>query len=172
MIASMGWYPGRSAALNLLTEIYPAIQLKRPDCELKLAGWNARKELSSFIGQNKVHILENIPDVEDFFKSLTVFVYIPSRGSGMKIKVIEAMLYGIPVVTTREGLEGLPAEHCEHALIVESNAEAAQGALRLLDDPGLRRKLSQNARKMVTLHCHRDTVMEKVESLYQSIIQK
>lgn len=172
MIASMGWYPGKSAALNLIKEIYPLIKSQKPECQLRLAGWNARRELAGFLNQDGVEILENIPVVEDFFKSLSVFVYMPSRGSGMKIKVMEAMLYGIPVVTTLEGLEGLPAVHGTHAMIAQDNQMAASYALELLADSKLRDRLSKNACTMIHEHCHKDSIMRKIENLYENIIQK
>ena len=49
-------------------------------------------------------------------------VYAPSRGSGMKIKILEAMAFGVPVVTTSEGVEGFPAVDGVHAGVCEDDA--------------------------------------------------
>ena len=62
-------------------------------------------------------------------------VYAPSRGSGMKIKILEAMASGVPVVTTSEGVEGLPAVDGVHAGVCEDDAGLIDRTVALLEDP-------------------------------------
>ncbi|MFZ4713419.1 MAG: glycosyltransferase family 4 protein [Bacteriovoracaceae bacterium] len=169
MIASMGWYPGKSAALNLLQSVYPEVQREIPEVEVHLAGWNAKAELLSYVGQTGVHIFENIPQVESFFHSLSVFVYLPSRGSGMKIKVLEAMMYGIPVVTTEEGLEGLPAIHGIHAMIATNSSQAAKYTIELLNDKKKSQGISAMARALIESHCGKEKVVSEIEKIYKDI---
>jgi glycosyltransferase involved in cell wall biosynthesis len=170
MIASMGWYPGKSAALTLIDQIFPSLHSETPALKLRIAGWGARKELASFLEQDGIEILENIPVVEDFFKSLSVFVYIPSRGSGMKIKVLEAMMFGLPVVTNQEGLEGLPAVHGEQVMIAHSVSEAITHTKTLLNSPSMRQKIGHAGRKLVEDHCDRSCVINSLEKMYEKII--
>src|SRR4029453_11452473 len=59
-----------------------------------------------------------------------------SRGSGMKIKILEAMAFGVPVVTTSEGVEGLPAEDGVHAGVCDDDDGLIERAVDLLQDPG------------------------------------
>lgn len=169
MIASMGWYPGKSAALNLLREIFPHVQKQRPECILRIAGWGARSQLSAYVDLPAVRIEENIQNVEAFFKSLTVFVYIPSRGSGMKMKVLEALLFGIPVVSNAEGLEGLPAVHGIHAFIAEDDERAIEYTLKLLGDAALREQFRINGRALVAQHCDKDKILDQLEKTYKQI---
>ena len=51
--------------------------------------------------------MENLAHPADFFSRVAVMAYAPARGTGMKVKVLESMAYGVPVVTTAEGAEGL-----------------------------------------------------------------
>ena len=60
-------------------------------------------------GAAGVEIRSDVPDAQPFFRELDVLVYAPAVGSGMKVKVIEAMALGTPVVTNSQGIEGLPA---------------------------------------------------------------
>lgn len=169
MIASMGWYPGHSAAFRLINSIFPKVSSQMEEVILAIAGWGAKKELADFIGKKNIEISENLPLVQDFFHSLTVFVYLPSRGSGMKIKVLEAMLYGIPVVTTSEGVEGLPAKNKIHAFIVENDEEAIQATIELLKDIKLREKIRNNARQLVEEYCDKKKVVDELETIYKTI---
>ena len=57
-----------------------------------------------------VSIEENVPDIRPYFERSSVFLYPPARGSGMKIKVLEAMAFGMPLVTTEHGAEGMLEE--------------------------------------------------------------
>lgn len=170
MIASMGWYPGRSAAFRLINNIFPQVSSQMNEVILSIAGWGAKKELCDFVGKKNIEVNENLPLVQDFFHSLTVFVYLPSRGSGMKIKVLEAMLYGIPVVTTSEGVEGLPIKNKVHAYIVESDNEAVNATIELLKNKNLRDTIRHNARHLIKEYCDQQKIVSELEAIYKTII--
>src|SRR5208282_3158154 len=69
LIGSMGWYPGYSAAVRLLTRLYPEIKRRVPDVTVRIAGWSARSALRDFLDLPGVEILENLADVRPFFES-------------------------------------------------------------------------------------------------------
>jgi glycosyltransferase involved in cell wall biosynthesis len=169
MIASMGWHPGKSAAHTLLKSIHPKLIKENDQIKLFLAGWNARIELKDFIGQEGVSIEENVKSVRDFMNKLKVFVYIPSKGSGMKIKVLEAMLFGIPVITTTEGIEGLPAKNGIHALISDDLETLYSYTKKLLDDDELANQLRKNARTLIETYCDKKIIVDQLETLYTTI---
>ncbi len=109
LIGAMNWYPGYSAGLRLLTRLWPEIKRRVPAARLQIVGWSARSAFRDSLGLPDVEIAENVPDTRPYFERTGVLLYAPSRGSGMKIKVLEAMGFGVPVVTTSEGVEGIPA---------------------------------------------------------------
>ena len=115
VIGNMDWYPTRSAAERFLTRLWPGIKARIPEAHAQVVGWNARVALKDFLNLPDVTIEENVPDIRPYFERTGVLLYSPARGSGMKIKVLEALALGVPVVTTSEGVEGLPAEDGVHA---------------------------------------------------------
>jgi glycosyltransferase involved in cell wall biosynthesis len=70
-------------------------------------------------------------------------------GGGMRVKILNAMAQGLPIVTTTLGCEGIAVEHGRHALIADTPADFADAVLKLLDDPLLAQKLGSNGRELI-----------------------
>lgn len=170
LVASMTWYPGRSAAERLLTRLWPAIRDRIPDARLEIVGWGARTALARHLDTPDVAILENVPDVRPHFENADLLLYAPGRGSGMKVKILEAMLYGVPVVTTREGVEGLPAIDMTHAGIADDDQTLVQRAVEILRNKTLAENLRNQARNLVLQHCGPENVLDQLEIIHQSIV--
>ena len=169
LIGSMAWYPGYSAAVRLLTRLYPQIRRAVPDVTVRIAGWSARSAQREFVDLPGVEIVENVADVRPFFESLGVMLYAPIRGSGMKIKVLEAMSFGVPVVTTTEGVEGLPAEDGVHAGIADDDQGLIDRTVAMLRDPARQNLQRRAARALVESHCSPETTVSAIESIYEAM---
>src|SRR5438874_7282855 len=168
----MNCYPSRSAALRLLTRLLPAIRAKLPGVRVVIVGWYARMALRTFLETPGVEILENVPDTRPFFENSSLLLYAPERGSGMKVKVLEAFAYGVPVVTTTEGVEGIPAQDGVHAGINDEDAGLVERALGLLKDLARQESQRQAARSLVEEHCHPRVVLDGVERCYEDMLNR
>ena len=84
-----------------------------------------------------------------------MFLYAPSRGSGMKIKILEAMAFGVPVVTTGEGVEGLPAVDGVHAGVCEDDAGLIERHRRPAGRPRPAEPPCRAARRLIETFCGR-----------------
>jgi glycosyltransferase involved in cell wall biosynthesis len=170
VIGSMGWYPSYSAAVRLLTRLWPEIKRRVPRARVQIVGWNARSALKPFLGMPDVTIEENVPDIRPYFERTGVLLYAPGRGSGMKIKILEALAFGVPVVTTSEGVEGLPAEDGIHAGIVEEDAGLIERTLRLLGDPDAQNRQRQAGRALLERHCGPGPTIDGIEKIYADML--
>lgn len=168
-IASMNWTPGYLAAERMITRIFPLIQAKKPDARLLLVGWNARKALAGYLETPGVQVIENVPEAKPYFRKLRVFAYPLPQGSGMMAKVLEAMAYGIPVVTTTEGMEGISGENGSHAFIADDDELFADRVIQLLDDPSLRQRLRFNARQLIEDRYSPGPAVCALEHVYQRL---
>jgi glycosyltransferase involved in cell wall biosynthesis len=166
LIGSMHWPPSLSAARRLLTRLWPEIKRRVPAARLQVVGWQARSALGEFLGMEDVSVLENVPETRPHFEAASVFVYAPGRGSGMKIKIQEAMAYGVPVVTTSEGVEGLPAEDGIHACVCDDDGGLIDRTVRLLGDVGLQNRQRLAARRLIETHCAPAATLDALEKLY------
>lgn len=169
LIASMGWYPGRSAAERLLTRLWPTIRRRLPSARLRIVGWGAEAALERFAGEPGVEILGDVPDIRPFFEDAGVLLYAPARGSGMKVKVLESFAFGLPVVTTGEGVEGLPAVDGVHAGVCEDDAGLVDRTVELLESRELQDRQRRAARTLVEEHCAPERAVDAIEALYHRV---
>lgn len=170
LIGGMTWYPSISAAERLLKNLWPEITKQVPDAQLRIVGWSARKALKDYLSLPNVEILENVSDIQPFFEEASVMVYAPARGSGMKMKILESLAFGIPVVTTSEGAEGIPAKDMVHMGLCEDDAGLIERTVRILNNPDLQEKLRTQGRELLASHCGEDTTVEQIEQIYDKML--
>jgi len=171
LIGSMVWSPGYLAAVRLLTSIWPRVKARVRDARLLIAGWGARQSLGRFLDQSDVTILEDVPDIEPVFRQLSVLAYPAPDSSGMKVKVLEAMAYGAPIVTTSVGMEGIDAINGVHALIANEDEEFAEMVITLLKDKEARQEMRLAGRRLVEEKYSPGPVLPRIEALYERVIQ-
>jgi polysaccharide biosynthesis protein PslH len=170
LIGSMHWEPSRSAAERLITRIWPLVKQGFPEARLYIAGWNASKYLQKYRGRPDLEVAENLAHPSDFFSKTAVMVYAPSRGSGMKVKVMEAMAYGVPVVTTWEGVEGIAYENGRECWVGESDDDLAGKVCRLLTNSAERQQMRDAARRLIEEVYSARPVVDKMMSVYRQLV--
>lgn len=170
LIGTMNWYPSYSAAVRLLTQLWASIKDRVKDVKLQIVGWSARSALHEFLDLPDVTIIENVPDIRPYFESTSVFLYTPARGSGMKIKILEALAWGVPVVTTQEGVEGLPALDGIHAGICDEDSGLIERTVKLLQSQSQQNRQRSAGRDLIEKICSPQATLDALESLYGETI--
>jgi glycosyltransferase involved in cell wall biosynthesis len=107
-----------------------------------------------------------VPESSEFMKSRSILVSPCFSGSGMRVKIIEAMALGKAVITTPLGAEGLCAENGTHIILATKPQEYITELLKLIEDPALCLKLGNNARKMISEKFNNATVASKLAAFY------
>jgi glycosyltransferase involved in cell wall biosynthesis len=140
--------PNRDALKWLLDEIWPIVRARVPDAELHVAGPGLPDDFLASTPTG-VRILGFVRDVGDFLDKAAVAV-VPYRfGGGVKIKALDAMAHGCPVVATTIGAEGLRVERGKH-LLIEDDAEGFAAAVsRVLKSRELQMSLGEAGRAHV-----------------------
>ena len=169
LIGSFHWQPTYSAGIRLLTRLWPEIKRRVPAARLQVVGRRARAALADFADSPDVEIHEDVPDIIPYFLDTSVLLYAPTRGSGMKVKILEAFALGVPVVTTSEGVEGIPAVDGIHAGISEGDAGLIERAVALLNDTELQQTRRRAARELVDAHCSPGVVLDQLENIYAGV---
>ena len=169
LLGSMHWPPSRSAGERLLTRVWPRVKARMPRARLLVAGWNARRHLGHLATGPDVTLEENLASPTDFFSRVSVLAYPPGRGSGMKIKVMEAMAYGVPVVTTGEGVEGMAVEPGVHCAVAEDDDTIARSVCALLEDRATRLAYRQAARGLLETGYTAAPVMARMMDVYDTV---
>ena len=131
LIGSFNWTPTLSAGNKLIKDIWPRLKGIIPNLKLLLVGRNAGAVFGK--GYSGLEIHSDVDDTLPFFHRIDTMVYLPSIGSGMKIKVLEAIALGVPVVTNSEGAEGLPLSVASK-ITVDSELQAIDRIVRFANN--------------------------------------
>ncbi|MBI5099766.1 MAG: glycosyltransferase [Nitrospirae bacterium] len=141
-----GFYhrPNVDAMLFFVREILPIIKQEIPDTKLFIVGSNPPKEILE-LKSGDVEVTGYVRDVSPYFENCRVFVSPLRYGAGMKGKIGHSMGYGLPVVTTTIGAEGIGLTNFRNALISDEPKEFAEFAIRLYKDKELWNRISRNS---------------------------
>jgi glycosyltransferase involved in cell wall biosynthesis len=168
-IGTMTWEPNKDGIKWFIEEIYPKIKKENPDVLLTIVG----KYDDLFLDKSddvSIKILGYVPDLEDMYKNATLFICPLRFGSGMKIKVLDAMYRGLPMITTSIGAESIDLEDGTHCFIADTPDEFAKKTLMLLGDPNLWRKFSTNSRALAARVYTWESEYKRLDAAFEKII--
>jgi glycosyltransferase involved in cell wall biosynthesis len=94
------------------------------------------------------------------------------EGGGTRLKILEAMALGVPVVATSKGAEGLDATHGENILVADEPADFARCVVEVLRNPDLRARLSANARCLVTTQYDWQPIGRRFVALVEATVER
>jgi glycosyltransferase involved in cell wall biosynthesis len=167
-VGAMDYEPNVDAILYFCNEIFNLIKKNRPNCTLIVVG---KSPPAQIIGLNKrpgIMIVGEVEDVKPFYKKSLISVVPLRSGGGTRLKILEAMALGTPVVSTSIGCEGLHVENNRNILIADNPADFAQQITNLLTDVELWNWISQNGRSLVEGNYD----WEKISSEYWAILEE
>ena len=155
-ILFVGWMrhlPNRDAIAWFVSEIWPLIKSANVAVRLQIIGKGLQGELRAALDSDeRVEYLGYVDDVTGFVQRACVSV-VPIRvGSGSRLKILESMALGTPVVSTTIGCEGIEAKDGEELIIADDPQGFAQSVLELLYDKDKRTRIAANARRLVEQH--------------------
>lgn len=160
-IGNMGYQPNVDAAVYFCHEVLPLIRRDVPDAKLWIVGINPGAPVRRLEG-NGVFITGGVPDVIPYYRRSKVCVVPLRAGSGTRLKVLEAMALGRPVVSTTMGCEGLEVVDGEHILIADDTKLLAEQTVKLLRHNELRARIAAKARAFVVASYDWDIIAEKL----------
>ncbi|HMR62565.1 MAG TPA: glycosyltransferase [Anaerolineae bacterium] len=149
-----------------LQDIFPRIQARVPDVQLTITGDHAGLPLPAV---NNVILTGFVDDVRPLIASASISL-VPLRvGGGTRLKILEAMALGTPVVTTSKGAEGLDVEPGKHLLIADTPSAFAEAIILLLSESRLRQQVVDNAYQLVCQKYDCAAVMPQFLSLIDRV---
>jgi glycosyltransferase involved in cell wall biosynthesis len=160
--------PNVDAALRLARGIFPRVRARHPDAVLQLVGDAPPASVRRLAGPGVV-VTGRVPDVAPFLDAASVVVAPLRMGGGIRIKVMDALAFGKPIVATPLAAEGLNVTDRRELLLAESDEAFADAVSALLSDAPLRASLSANARAWAIEFGAPGRVGAAFERLYRSI---
>ena len=167
-IGNMGYPPCVDAVLYFCREIFPLIRRKIGAAELWIVGRDPRPEVLQLNGDG-VHVTGRVDDVIPYYRQSAVCVVPLRAGGGTRLKILEAMALGRPVVSTTIGCEGLDVVDGEHLLIADTPEQFAEKTVRLLTDRQLYQHIAANGRQLVEDRYDWDKIAGRLMDVYAEI---
>lgn len=144
-IGALDWSPNQEGIIWFLDYCWPKIHNQNPELKFYLAGRNAPEWFERRIKREGVEYLGEIENAYDFINSKAIMVVPLFSGSGMRIKIIEGMALGKPIITTDIGTEGIPTENWNNILIANDENQFTDAIQRLISDRNLADQIGRNA---------------------------
>lgn len=148
-VASMDSEANHDGAMFLLREVWPLVASKCPDARLLFVGRNPQRDLRAAHDGNTVIVTGTVSDVMTYYREAAVAVVPLRSGGGTRLKILEAMAAGVPVVSTTVGCEGLELVQDRDLIVADAADAIATAVAQLLENPGLRSDMAAQARQTV-----------------------
>lgn len=168
-IGSMDWLPNREGIDWFLEKVWPKVQSQFPDAKFFIAGRNFPAD---FPGKEYTN-LEIVGEVENsraFIQSKKIMVVPLFSGSGIRVKILEALAEGRTVISTSIGVEGINAVNEEHLLIADDADAFARLIKRCLKDPDFCNLIASNGRKFVVERFNNKVIVEELLNFYKKLL--
>jgi len=166
----MDFRPNVDAVLWFCQEVLPQIRRKLPDARFYIVGQSPHRRVLRLADDPAVTVTGYVDDVRSYIAGACVYV-VPLRiGGGTRLKVLEAMAMGKPIVSTSLGCEGFEGlETGQELSLADTQDDFAQRVIELLGDASRREKLGQAARRFVEQRYDWRLIVPRLEQIYEKL---
>jgi glycosyltransferase involved in cell wall biosynthesis len=165
----MGYYPNTDAMLHFANDVLPLLRRRHPSAHLVIVGPSAPPAVQR-LASPWVTITGSVPDVRPYLASAHAVV-VPLRvGGGTRLKILEALAMGKPVVSTSLGAEGLAVTHGRELVLADGAEPFAAAVAQVLDDDALALALASAGRRLVERVYDWSASVRALEALYATTL--
>jgi polysaccharide biosynthesis protein PslH len=165
-------YPPNADGIRwFINKVFPLISQRVPDIELTIIGKNPPADFLDLAVRHPdaIKVTGYVPDLVPYLEESSLMVVPVRAGGGMRVRILEAFAYAMPVVTTTVGLEGIQAEPGKDVLVADSPADFADSVIRLLHDDALQIQLSRNGRRLAEIKYDWKVTLKGLDRVYEQL---
>jgi glycosyltransferase involved in cell wall biosynthesis len=169
-VGLMYWQPNVDGVLWFSKEVYPLIKREVQDAAFYIVGARPPRAVKG-LARTPLDIVVTgyVEDLLPYWRDCAVFVVPLRAGGGMRVKIIEALSRGVPVVSTSVGCEGIDAQNGEHLLVADEPREFAEAVVEIVRNDELAARLGRNGRRLVEEKYDWKIVYKKLTEVYDRI---
>jgi len=171
LIGLMSYAPYADSALYFCEKILPIVKEKVRNLRVFIVGSNPPEKVKQIHGDGII-VTGFVPEVAPYYRQSTISIVPLRAGGGTRLKILESMAYGRPVVSTSLGCEGLEVKDMEHLLVADTPKKFAENIIYLLEDHALYEKITADARRLVEKQYDWDMIAQKMLSIYDELVTK
>lgn len=167
-IGSLEWLPNLEAIDWFVKDVWPLVQKDCPDANFYVAGKGMPEEYKAMQIPG-VEMIGQVESATEFVNDKAITVVPLKSGSGIRLKILEAMSAGKVVISTTIGAQGITCTDGKDILIADTPEEFCDAIRRVTTDENLANNLKQNARRLIEEQYSNQSVIRKLLDFYQSL---
>ena len=163
-------YPPNADGIRwFFNEVFPLVRQSVPDVTLTIIGKNPPQDFLELAERNPdvIKVTGYVAELAPYLEQSALMVVPVRAGGGMRVRILEAFAYGMPVVTTTIGLEGIKAELDKDILVADTATDFSIKVTELLENTSLREKLSVNGRRLAEKKYDWQVVLSAMKPIYE-----
>jgi glycosyltransferase involved in cell wall biosynthesis len=167
----MYWPPNVEGILWFWESVWDRVCSQVPEARLTLIGKSPPDAIQALGRQEGVDVLGYVKDLTPYLAETAVFVIPLHAAGGMRVKILDAWCWGVPIVSTTVGAEGIAIQDGDNILVQDTPEGFAEGVVRLLRDRALRNRLQSSGRRWVQQHYDWRRVYSAWDDVYAKLLQ-
>lgn len=167
-VGSMNWQPNIESVKWLISSIFPKIKHKIPDAKLIIAGSFMPTDLIPPDSKD-IEVIGFVDDLSSFIVNNGIMIAPLKSGSGVRIKILEAMNFGAPIISSSIGMEGIDAIDRKDFYCANNEDEFVESAVALYYSKQTRENIGQNAKILVEENYQTEIITKKIIEFINNI---
>lgn len=170
-VGTMGYPPNADAAKYFVNEMFVKLKKIHPELQLYIVGANPPEVVKKLEASPGVIVTGSVSDTRPYYEQSYISIVPLRSGGGTRLKILESMALGRPVVSTSIGCEGLEVENKKNILIADTPKEFCDSITSLIDNQAMAQYIVDNGRKLVEKKYACAKIVEDWISLYKDLIR-
>ena len=170
-LGTMFWPPNVAGVLWFAREVLPLIWQQVPDARFVIAGKKPPADICALTTDPRIQVTGYVADPMPYLQATDAFVVPLFSGGGMRVKILDAWLWGLPIVSTPIGAEGITLHDGENILIAGDAHSFANATVRVLTDVEFNRQLRIAGRRWVEQNYAWQVVYRRVDAVYTRLLE-
>ena len=163
-LGGLHWPPNAQGVLWFAKHVFPRVRAQVPHAVLTAIGKNPPEGLEG----EGIEVTGYVVDPKSYLAETAAFIVPLHAGGGMRVKILDAWSWGLPIISTTIGAEGIETEPGQNILIADEAEAFAQAVIQVLNDPDLAQTLGQAGRQTVSEKYHWPVRYADWEKVYQT----
>lgn len=169
-VGSMDYHANVDAVVKFAKELWPAVFKQNPQITFTIVGRNPSAEILALANLPGIEITGTVVDVRPYYREAFASV-VPLRiGGGSRLKILESMAAGVPVISTRLGAEGIEVSDKKNILLAETNSDFFFAINQLIENTNLNQNLGDAARSFVKHRYDWSVIVKQLINSYYNLI--